>query len=77
MRVSIPVWFEVESLEDEVPTEEMSPHEAENAADLAATHHLGMILESTQGALAPDDTVTVHVDGLGEAQVKLLGINPD
>lgn len=49
--------------------EELTRNDAWSAADLARHHFLALVEESTQGGEV--DSVTVHVDGLGECQVAL------
>ena len=71
MRVAIPIWFEVESLEEETPTEDLSEGQVEavaaRAADLLAwIHRDGM-----------EDDIDVILVGIGRVRVKLLGTDPD
>lgn len=69
MRVALPVWFEVESLED--PTVEMSLKHAESAAEHVADE---LILLSCHD---PEKECDAVANGFGKARVKLMGIDPD
>lgn len=71
MRVALPVWFEVESLEDAIPTEGMSVEQAESAAEHVADE---LVLLSCHD---PEKECEAVAKGFGKARVKLLGIDPD
>lgn len=69
MKVSIPVYFEVEPVEGS--EEEMAASVAMNAVEWAAENHLVFVEEVTQGS-AHDD-VEVHAEGFGKVRVTLIG----
>ncbi len=71
MRVALPVWFEVESLEGDVQTDEMSLEQAESAAAHVADE---LILLRCHDPYQECDAVA---QGFGRARVKILGIDPD
>lgn len=73
MRVSIPVVFEVESLEDDDETGELTTKIAESAADLAAFNFLSFVKVS--GITTDSDDVEVHVDGFGKCKVRLAEVD--
>lgn len=68
MLVSIPVAFEVESLEND-DENELTQKIAASAADLAAFNFLSFTKVS---GITPDsDEVEVHVDGFGKCKVRI------
>ena len=69
-RVSGPVVFDVESLEDE-DEGELTMRIAESAADLAVFNFLSFVKVS--GVTTDSETVEVHVDGFGKCKVRLAG----
>ena len=71
MRVAIPIWFEVESLEDEIPTDGMSQEQAESAVAHVADELIFLRCHD------PDHECDAVASGFGRARVKLLGTDPD
>jgi hypothetical protein len=69
MRIALPVWFEVESLEDGHPT--MSQGQMESAAAHVADELCFLHCHD------PDHECDAVAEGFGKARVKLLGIDPD
>ncbi|RPJ59094.1 MAG: hypothetical protein EHM12_07220 [Dehalococcoidia bacterium] len=68
MLVSIPVAFEVESLEND-DENELTKKIAASAADLAAFNYLSFTKVS--GVTTDSETVEVHVDGFGKCKVRI------
>ncbi len=71
MRVAIPVWFDVTSIENDVPTEKMSGDQVEGAAVRAVDLMRWLDRDGME------EDVDVSLEGFGRVRVKLLGTDPD
>ncbi len=72
MRVALPVWFDVVSIDEKVSTEEMSEKQIESAAARVVDQ---LVFQDCDGPT--DEADNPITEGFVRGRVKILGIDPD